>query len=324
MFSGFVGNRDRCSDILRDLEGLVKVGEMLVVLGGLDGWLPTLLKSIAGETHGFFVEKDAHINYQGILLETMHKDFRGEVIYKAQTDVTLLLARPYLCSPRSYTSHPSPWRHARYVFRPHARRCHGRRRIEPHPQIKVGNDFVRGVSDGDRRRISIAEAARPLSLLRQLNPWSGQRDCSRVRQDNSFVHQSYGLWPCTRRLRTFTTCVTFIPGMGFECPPRQTTADFLTSFTSPAERQIRPGFEAKVRRTPDEFVRAWKEREDRKRLFQQIDDFDREFPVGGGRPTKASRMDDPGEGRVIQIKSPYIDAYAGPPLFNAWFPATEG
>ncbi|KAF9026388.1 hypothetical protein BDZ89DRAFT_1134814 [Hymenopellis radicata] len=85
-----MGNRPtvRRRDILRDLEGLVKVGEMLVVLGRPGWWwLPTLLKSIAGETHGFYVEEDAHINYQGILLETMHKDFRGAVIYNAQTDV---------------------------------------------------------------------------------------------------------------------------------------------------------------------------------------------------------------------------------------------
>ncbi|EEB87302.1 hypothetical protein MPER_15408, partial [Moniliophthora perniciosa FA553] len=38
--------------------------------------------------------------------------------------------------------------------------------------------------------------------------------------------------------------------MGFECPERQTTADFLTSLTNPAERRARPGFEHKVPRTP--------------------------------------------------------------------------
>lgn len=86
--------------------------------------------------------------------------------------------------------------------------------------------------------------------------------------------------------------------MGFDCPPRQTTADFLTSLTSPAERQIRPGFEAKVPRTPDEFAKAWKESEDRKRLLQQIDEFDREFPVGGDELAKfrASRKEDQAKG----------------------------
>jgi hypothetical protein len=37
---------------------------------------------------------------------------------------------------------------------------------------------------------------------------------------------------------------------------RQTTADFLTSLTSPAERIVKPGFENMVPRTPDEFAIA--------------------------------------------------------------------
>lgn len=39
--------------------------------------------------------------------------------------------------------------------------------------------------------------------------------------------------------------------MGFFCPARQTTPDFLTSLTSPKERQARAGFEKQVPRTPD-------------------------------------------------------------------------
>ena len=46
----------------------------------------------------------------------------------------------------------------------------------------------------------------------------------------------------------------FFVDMGFYCPPRQTTADFLTSLTSPAEREVRLGFEGRVPNTPDEFV----------------------------------------------------------------------
>lgn len=34
--------------------------------------------------------------------------------------------------------------------------------------------------------------------------------------------------------------------MGYECPQRQTTADFLTSLTNPAERVVRPGHENRV------------------------------------------------------------------------------
>ena len=37
--------------------------------------------------------------------------------------------------------------------------------------------------------------------------------------------------------------------MGWECPSRQTTSDFLTSLTNPTERRARPGYEDKVPRT---------------------------------------------------------------------------
>jgi ABC-type branched-subunit amino acid transport system ATPase component len=47
----------------------------------------TLLKTISGETGGFYVDAKTSINYQGIPMTTMHKDFRGECIYQAEVDV---------------------------------------------------------------------------------------------------------------------------------------------------------------------------------------------------------------------------------------------
>jgi ABC-type multidrug transport system ATPase subunit len=44
---------------------LVRESEMLVVLGRPGSGCTTLLKTIAGETHGLNTTGDAHINYQG-------------------------------------------------------------------------------------------------------------------------------------------------------------------------------------------------------------------------------------------------------------------
>jgi ATP-binding cassette subfamily G (WHITE) protein 2 (PDR) len=74
---------------------------------------------------------------------------------------------------------------------------------------------------------------------------------------------------------------TFFVDMGFDCPERQTTADFLTSLTSPAERIVRGGFEGRTPYTPDEFVAVWQKSEDRAQLLREIDEFDREYPLGG-------------------------------------------
>jgi ATP-binding cassette subfamily G (WHITE) protein 2 (PDR) len=55
----------------------------------------------------------------------------------------------------------------------------------------------------------------------------------------------------------------YFTDMGYHCPDRQTTADFLTSLTNPEERIVEPGFENKVPRTPDEFAAAWKNSRER-------------------------------------------------------------
>lgn len=46
----------------------------------------TLLKTIAGETHGFQVSPDSYLNYQGISAKEMKTKFRGEAIYTAEVD----------------------------------------------------------------------------------------------------------------------------------------------------------------------------------------------------------------------------------------------
>jgi hypothetical protein len=89
--------------ILSDFDGLVKSGEMLLVLGrpgrqvilwknsadiaNNHSGCSTLLKTTSGETSGFYLAEDSYPNYQGIPKETMHKDFKGECFYQAKTDV---------------------------------------------------------------------------------------------------------------------------------------------------------------------------------------------------------------------------------------------
>ena len=52
-------------DILRDMEGLVRSGEMLVVLGRPASGCSTLLKTMAGQTYGFHVDGQSKFDYQG-------------------------------------------------------------------------------------------------------------------------------------------------------------------------------------------------------------------------------------------------------------------
>jgi ATPase subunit of ABC transporter with duplicated ATPase domains len=62
-----MGQRERKIEILQVLEGLVEAGEMLVVLGPPGAGCSTFLKTLTGQTHGFFVDKNSNLNYQGML-----------------------------------------------------------------------------------------------------------------------------------------------------------------------------------------------------------------------------------------------------------------
>jgi len=58
------GDKQRI-DILRGFDGVVKQGEMLVVLGPPGSGCSTFLKTIAGEMNGLYHDDDAYFNYHG-------------------------------------------------------------------------------------------------------------------------------------------------------------------------------------------------------------------------------------------------------------------
>lgn len=178
---------------------------------------------------------------------------------------------------------------------------------------KVGNDFVRGCSGGERKRVSIAEAAlggSPLQCwdnstrgldsatalefvktLRLSTESIGATAIVAIYQASQSIYDVFDKVALLYNGRQIYfgeihAAKKFFIDMGFDCPQRQTTADFLTSLTSPAERITRKGFEGRVPSTPDEFAAAWQKSEDRAQLLREIDEFDRQYPIGGEQLTK--------------------------------------
>lgn len=69
--------------IIRDVSGLVKSGEMLLVLGRPGSGCSTLLKTVAGEIDQLkSVEGD--VMYDGVPLKQMIKSFKREVVYNPE------------------------------------------------------------------------------------------------------------------------------------------------------------------------------------------------------------------------------------------------
>ncbi|KAK6503559.1 hypothetical protein TWF481_008573 [Arthrobotrys musiformis] len=332
--------RKRKIQILRDFEGLVKSSELCVVLGRPGSGCSTFLKTIAGDTYGYYLSDDTVINYQGIPMDKMHKVFRGEVIYQAETDVHF----PQLTVGQTLKFAA--------LARAPSNRMGGISRDEYAEHVKdvvmaafglshtvdtnVGNDFIRGVSGGERKRVSIAEvavsgapiqcwdnstrgldSANALEFIRTLRlsaELTGSTALVAIYQASQSAYDQFHKAIVLYEGRQIYFGPTgeaqkFFEDMGFECEERATTADFLTSLTNPAERRIKPGFEDKVPRTPDEFAQRWKESETRKRLLDEIAAFEAENPIGHDNVQKFKEVRKVVQSSGASSNGPYTISY---------------
>jgi hypothetical protein len=93
--------------------------------------------------------------------------------------------------------------------------------------------------------------------------------------------------------------------MGWDCPARQTTGDFLTSVTNHKERKPRRGYETRVPRTPDDFEKYWRVSQAYTRLQEEIRVHESEISDHvAADQFVASRQ--AAQSRQLQAKSPYV------------------
>ncbi|EEU35741.1 uncharacterized protein NECHADRAFT_82194 [Fusarium vanettenii 77-13-4] len=158
LFRKFFGDKGQRIDILHGLEGVVHAREMLCVLGPPGSGCSTLLRTIAGDTHGFHVDPKATLNYQGIRPEQMATAYRGEAIYTAEVDHhfphltvgdTLYFAARARCPPKGKIPNNIDRREYAEHLRDVIMAMFG---ISHTKNTRVGNDFIRGVSGGERKR----------------------------------------------------------------------------------------------------------------------------------------------------------------------------
>lgn len=150
--------RKRKIQILRNFDGLIRSGEMLIVLGRPGSGCTTFLKTIAGETHGFHLEPESRIHYQGIPRETMAKNFRGEVIYQAETDAhfpQLTVGQTLSFAARARAPRTRLDGVTREQYAEHMRDVVMAVLGLSHTiNTRVGDQYIRGVSGGERKRVS--------------------------------------------------------------------------------------------------------------------------------------------------------------------------
>ncbi|KAB8269261.1 ABC-2 type transporter-domain-containing protein [Aspergillus minisclerotigenes] len=339
---GLFGNGNKVRiDILRNFEGFVNSGEMLVVLGRPGSGCSTFLKTIAGETHGLWLDKGTDIQYQGISWDEMHSRFRGEVMYQAETEIhfpqltsgdTLLFAAKARAPANRLpgVSRDQYATHMRDVVMAMLGLTHTMNTL-------VGNEFIRGVSGGERKRVSIAETTlcgSPLQCwdnstrgldsstalefvknLRLSTDYTGSTAIVAIYQASQAIYDVFDKVIVLYEGRQIyfgraRDAKRFFIEMGFDCPERQTTGDFLTSLTSPTERLVRKGYEHLVPRTPDEFAARWRDSLERKQLLADIEAFQNEFPLGGSKKEEFSRSRAAEKAKNTRASSPYTLSYS--------------
>lgn len=288
-------------DILKPMDGIVRSGKVTVVLGRPGAGCTTFLKTVAAQTHGFHVDQKSVISYDGLTPKEIENNFRGEVVYCAETENhfphmsvgdTLAFAarmrtpqnRPMGVSREEYATHMADVAMATFGL------LHT-------GNSKVGNDYIRGVSGGERKRVSIAEvylaqariqcwdnstrgldSATALEFVRALKTsalvsnstslvaiYQCSQDAYDLFDDVVLLYEGYQIYYGSAQ-----KAKDYFVRMGFNCPARQTTADFLTSLTNPLEREAQPGFEDRVPRTPKEFNDRWNGSPERAELLSEI------------------------------------------------------
>ncbi|KAL2818975.1 ABC-2 type transporter-domain-containing protein [Aspergillus cavernicola] len=323
--------------ILRDFNGLVKSGELLIVLGRPGSGCSTFLKSLCGELQGLKLGEGSQVHYSGISMETMHREFKGEILYNQEVDKhfphltvgqTLEFAAAAR-SPERRLQGLDRQQFAKYVTK--VVMCiFG---LSHTYNTKVGDDYIRGVSGGERKRVSLAEmalsgapvgawdnstrgldAASALEFAKALRVSAnvgGTCHAVAIYQASQAIYDIFDktivlyegreiyFGPCSDAKEYFTK-------MGWYCPPRQTTGDFLTSVTNPQERKAREDMENKVPRTPDEFEAYWKNSPQYAELHKEITQHSDEFPAGGEAEQTFSNVKRERQAKHVRPKSPYI------------------
>jgi len=110
----------------------------------------------------------------------------------------------------------------------------------------------------------------------------------------------------------------YFEALGFVCPKRQTTPDFLTSMTSSNERLVRPGYENIAPRTPDEFVNAWKASEQRRALLQEVSNYEKSYPFHGEQAKAFTQSRRAQQAKSQRVRSPYTLSYRQQVLLCLW------
>ena len=287
-------NPSQTRELIRDFTGVVRDGEMMLVLGRPGSGCSTFLKSIAND-RGSYLDVKGSVAYGGIPAAEQARHYRGEVIYNEEDD--------------SHLPQLTVWQTLQFALWNKTKR-RLRQQVDiiadallrmfamAHTkQTPVGNEYTPGVSGGERKRVSIIETLATKSTVTCWDNSTRGLDAStaldyakslRIMTDVSRRTTLVTLYQAGQEIYELMDKVLVIEGsrmifqgsarearqyfidLGFHAPERMTTADFLTSVGDPNERQFRAGFEDSCPKTPAELEAVFRKSAHYQRVLEDV------------------------------------------------------
>ncbi|EAU89680.2 hba2 [Coprinopsis cinerea okayama7 len=321
-------------NILDGFEGVVRPGEMLLVLGSPGAGCSTFLKTLANHREEYHsVEGEVH--YDSITPEELKKWFRGDVQYSPEDDVhfpTLTVEQTIKFAARTRTPRNRiEYTRAQFIdtLSNILTTVFGLRHARKTP---VGDAMIRGVSGGEKKRVSIAESLATRACIACWDNSTRGLDASTALE---FV-RALRIGTDTMRLSTIVSiyqageslfshfdkvCVIYEGQMAYYGPAdqakdyfyemgyvpanRQTTPDFLVAVTDPNARIAREGVTNQPR-TAEEFAAYFKASAHGQRNKAEIEEYIAEHV---GKPDAAQRYIDSARAEFAKRsgkKNPYM------------------
>ncbi|KAF9461727.1 pleiotropic drug resistance ABC transporter [Collybia nuda] len=269
-------------DIISGFEGVVRPGEMLLVLGRPGSGCSTLLKTLANHRDEFH-SVEGNFHYDSLTSAEIARHYRGDVQYCPEDDVhfptlTVKQTLDFAAKTRVPQARINPSR-SEFVnkFTEILTTIFGLKHAKNTP---VGDAAIRGVSGGEKKRVSISEALATRSRVTSWDNSTRGLDAStalefgralRIATDMDRMTTIVSIYQAGETLYQLfdKVCVIYegrmvyfgpadqarqyFIDMGYEPANRQTTPDFLVAVTDPHGRIPRAGF-ANAPRTASEFA----------------------------------------------------------------------
>ncbi|EKV12246.1 ABC drug exporter AtrF [Penicillium digitatum] len=293
------GKQPPVRDLIHDFSGAVREGEMMLVLGRPGAGCTTFLKAIAND-RGAFVGVRGEVSYGGLSSEDQNKHFRGEVNYNPEDDqhfpsltVWQTLKFSLINKTRKQDRESIP------IIVDALLKMFG---ITHTRNTLVGNEYVRGVSGGERKRVSIAEtlatkstvvcwdnSTRGLDASTALDYAKSLRIMTDVSKRTTFVtlyQAGESIYELMDKVMVIDEGRMLYQGparearqyfidLGFYCPAQSTTADFLTSLCDPNAREFQPGREASTPKTAEVLENTFKNSQAHNRILKDVSRYEK-------------------------------------------------